>query len=452
LVAGVVGLVADVVSTGLVVVTADGRVVWANRAMLGLVLPGGADIGGPDAGPGPNGRSTSAPGGLGWGAVHDDPVVAARFAVANAALPLDRVEAVPTVTRHRWAAPDGAARWLDIRRVEIDAAGAGSVGQVGADGLVLYEILDVTDSHDGDNIARRREGHRDRVEAISGTGSWEWDLTSNQMTWSDQMRLLVAPAESAPASRVVDYAEFHALLHPDDVDAVENALDAALRDGQPFAFVHRIRLPAGLGPSGLGPSGLGPSGLVEVPGGSALDLVAAGAAAPLWERVFVCVGEVLIDDLGMPTRVVAASRDVTGTPDDPFLPAAARLALTGPAPGASAPVPVDVIGVDVGGVVDVAGAGTAGAGVGVAGVGVAGVGVAGLDGLDAPGVDVPGGGAGPGSGAEVTVGAAPVEDTAGGAPVPAGPDIAGAAAALAGAPPEPRSLDPLTGLPDRAAL
>jgi len=325
LVAGVVGLVADVVSTGLVVVTSDGRVVWANRAMLELVLRGG-DAGGGAGASRAGERATSAPGGLGWGAVHDDPVVAARFAVANAALPLDRIDpdqVAGATSRQRWQAPDGATRWLEIRRAALPPAGdsdADGAGPAGADRFVLYEIVDITDSRDDDERARRREGHRDRVEAISGTGSWEWDLSSNQMTWSDQMRALVAPVGAAAgesgADAAVDYSLFHGLIHPDDVDAVENALDTALREGEPFAFIHRLRIPIELG----------------------LDS-GAGPAEGYRERVFVCVGEVLADEVDMPVRVVAASRDVTGTPDDPFALARAVALAGGAGPAPAQPAP-----------------------------------------------------------------------------------------------------------------
>jgi EAL domain-containing protein (putative c-di-GMP-specific phosphodiesterase class I)/GGDEF domain-containing protein len=435
LVAGVVGLVADAVSTGLVVVTADGRVVWANRAMLGLVLPGGAETGEPGAGPGTETRSTLAPGALGWGAVHGDPVVAARFAVANAALPLARAGA--GLGRHRWEAPDSSVRWLDIRRVELDAAGAGGIGQVGADGFVLYEITDVTDSHAEDGLARRREGHRDRVEAISRTGTWEWDLNTNQMTWSEQMRALIAPAGTTAGSQPVDYAEFHALLHPDDVEAVENALDAALRDGEPFAFVHRVRLPPD--PEVV----IGP------------ELVPDGwAAAGRRERVFVCVGEVLTDELGMPARVVAASRDVTGSPDDPF---AAAGALDHAVVAEQIETDLGTAETDAADILDTPGA-VAGAvadlpdhdlpdhdlpdhdlpdhdgpGVDAAGVGLAGVGLVDHDSTVSAGAHV---GARP-SGAAAERDGSPADPVLA-APVPTAP--------------VPTGLDALTGLPDRSAL
>jgi len=67
---------------------------------------------------------------------------------------------------------------------------------------------------------RDREGQLAEAQAIAHVGSWEWDIATGAVTWSDeQCRLLGIPVGS-PAS----YEGFVARVHPDDRDRVQQVI------------------------------------------------------------------------------------------------------------------------------------------------------------------------------------------------------------------------------------
>jgi PAS domain S-box-containing protein len=99
----------------------------------------------------------------------------------------------------------------------------------------------VTDTRD----APRRFPDRaalERAEQLAQTGTWEWDLDTDLLLWSDNMfRLLgVEPGSVAPTPEYVI-----GRVHPDDRDRVERELVLTRRDGSLPAPVYRTIWPDG---------------------------------------------------------------------------------------------------------------------------------------------------------------------------------------------------------------
>lgn len=87
--------------------------------------------------------------------------------------------------------------------------------------------------------ARLREANRlaDLAEEMAGVGHWRFDALTQTLTWSDQVfRIHGRDPQGAPPSlsEAVDY------YHPDDRAMVQGYFDAALEQGQPFAFELRL--------------------------------------------------------------------------------------------------------------------------------------------------------------------------------------------------------------------
>ena len=96
--------------------------------------------------------------------------------------------------------------------------------------------------HDGDPV-RIAQLVRELAEAqkIAQLGSWEWDVASNRVTWSDQLyRIYGLPVGSA-----IDFDTFLDQVHPEDRPAVQESVGAALAEGSAFEFQHRIVRPDG---------------------------------------------------------------------------------------------------------------------------------------------------------------------------------------------------------------
>jgi PAS domain S-box-containing protein len=82
----------------------------------------------------------------------------------------------------------------------------------------------------------------DRAEQLARTGTWEWDLESDELLWSDNMyRLLgVRPGEVTPSAEYV-----LSRMHSADRDRVAQELDAARGEGRLPNVTYRVVRPDG---------------------------------------------------------------------------------------------------------------------------------------------------------------------------------------------------------------
>ena len=90
-------------------------------------------------------------------------------------------------------------------------------------------------------LARREEMLR-QAEAISGFGSWEWDVASDEVHWSDQMFRIYGLDKH---SFVLTPEKVRDLYHPDDREYARSVVHAAVTTRQPFQFEYRIVRPSG---------------------------------------------------------------------------------------------------------------------------------------------------------------------------------------------------------------
>jgi diguanylate cyclase (GGDEF)-like protein/PAS domain S-box-containing protein len=84
--------------------------------------------------------------------------------------------------------------------------------------------------------AHRQQALLEEAQNMAQLGSWSGDLISGEQWWSPAMyRLLGVPEDKA--IRVEDHAR---LIHPDDREAVRDALARAAVDGEPFDVTYRV--------------------------------------------------------------------------------------------------------------------------------------------------------------------------------------------------------------------
>jgi len=379
LVAAMTGLVADAVSAGLLVVNAEGRVVWVNAALAGVVgvtapaansaaaaaeradpgaLPAGGGTGLAVSKPAEEEPAEGEPPGEAASAGGRNPLLErlgeplpeptralARRAVAEARLPLSDLVPGAAPVDVRWTTPDGAERLLWLRCQRLTPP-----GDSWADGLVLYELFDITDvvltpaadpapdqaseqlgwtapapgdeawrgtpewdqaawgkpitdetvamarpprppipppgeeapaavdgsaaALDGTAASQSVSGadRLARIEALTRTGTWEWDLVTGAVSYSrNQLALLGFGPDETPDAR-----QLQELIPTADLDLITTAVTSAIRTADTFTFIHRL----------LDRSGRG-------------------------ERVFECFGEVITDAAGRPCRVLGTAHDIT---------------------------------------------------------------------------------------------------------------------------------------------
>lgn len=95
-----------------------------------------------------------------------------------------------------------------------------------------------------ENTAIRDREHERLSEAqkVGCFGSWELDLVSGKLHWSDEIFRLF---EIDPEKFAASYEGFLNTIHPDDRDRVNRAYSNSLEDRQPYQITHRLLLAGG---------------------------------------------------------------------------------------------------------------------------------------------------------------------------------------------------------------
>ncbi|MDQ4049168.1 MAG: PAS domain S-box protein, partial [Actinomycetota bacterium] len=112
-----------------------------------------------------------------------------------------------------------------------------------ADGYAFFAFLhDITERKQAAELLDRRRRQLAEAQAVASLGSWDWDVATDTIEWSDELCRIYGVD---PASHPVRFEEFLERVHHEDRAAVETAIYAAYTSGDPFSFEHRIVRPDG---------------------------------------------------------------------------------------------------------------------------------------------------------------------------------------------------------------
>ncbi len=79
------------------------------------------------------------------------------------------------------------------------------------------------------------------AQRVASIGNWEWNIGTGELWWSDQIFELLQIQPDSPLS----YAGYLDFVHPNDRKTVDQAVQRAFDDHQPFSIDHRIIRPDG---------------------------------------------------------------------------------------------------------------------------------------------------------------------------------------------------------------
>jgi PAS domain S-box-containing protein len=102
---------------------------------------------------------------------------------------------------------------------------------------LLTNGQDITERKRAEAALRNKQIMLERTESIAHLGSWEWDIATDTVTWSDELFRINQrdPQEGAPS-----FAEQPAFYHPDDFALLRQAVEVAIADGTPYALELRV--------------------------------------------------------------------------------------------------------------------------------------------------------------------------------------------------------------------
>jgi PAS domain S-box-containing protein len=131
--------------------------------------------------------------------------------------------------------PDGEIRVIHSRGALIrDAAGQPE--------RMVGSSQDITERVQAERALARREAQLAEAQRLAQLGSWERDIATGQLTWSDELyRIYGLEPQEIPAS----FEAFMKHVHPDDAARVRAINEAAVRSGRSFEYQARILRPDG---------------------------------------------------------------------------------------------------------------------------------------------------------------------------------------------------------------
>ena len=109
------------------------------------------------------------------------------------------------------------------------------------DHVLIERSLELSSKELTANNNKLRKASQELLKAqqMAHIGNWEWDIPGNTITWSDELyRMFGKTPQNYPST----YELYVEMMHPDDREMAQKAIQKALEDKKPFQFEHRVEL------------------------------------------------------------------------------------------------------------------------------------------------------------------------------------------------------------------
>jgi two-component system cell cycle sensor histidine kinase/response regulator CckA len=136
----------------------------------------------------------------------------------------------------------------------------------------VCQVLDMTERYQAQADLAANEAKLAEAQQIARMGSWEWEIASDRVTWSDELYRIYGVA---PDGVTGSYGSYLDKVHADDRARVGRVIETALTERRPWSLDYRIVRPDG-------------------------DL-----------RMIHARGEIVLDETGRPAVVHGTCQDVT---------------------------------------------------------------------------------------------------------------------------------------------
>jgi PAS domain S-box-containing protein len=144
-------------------------------------------------------------------------------------------------------------------------------GEKGVPRGVVAVLSDITERKRAEAALRKSEQRLKNAERLAHVGHWDWDLRTNRISGSEEMLRIFGK----PQNYVASYEQFLQDLVPQDRERVERLIRDSIEKKIGYSTEYQIALPDG-------------------------EL-----------RTISCIGEVLLDEEGLPVQIFGTCQDVT---------------------------------------------------------------------------------------------------------------------------------------------
>ena len=107
---------------------------------------------------------------------------------------------------------------------------------------MIGTIMDITERRTSEQALKKSEERFTKSQNFANIGTWDWDIQNGNLYWSDR----IAPFFGYEAGTLeTTYENFVGAIHPDDRQAVTDAVTACVEDGIKYNIEHRVVWPDG---------------------------------------------------------------------------------------------------------------------------------------------------------------------------------------------------------------
>src|SRR5688572_49090 len=128
------------------------------------------------------------------------------------------------VGEFRVLSSNGTVRW-------VAAKGQFYYSPGGEPKRMLGMAVDITERKDTEESLRRKEMELKEAQRLAGVGSWQWDVATEKVLWSEELYRIAGRDPSLPA---VSYQEHPQLYPGESWERLRDAVEAALDTGAPY--------------------------------------------------------------------------------------------------------------------------------------------------------------------------------------------------------------------------
>ena len=114
--------------------------------------------------------------------------------------------------------------------------------ELGGRTLLQFTLIDITARRQAEAALKASEARLKEAQRVAGVGSWELDMRTQRVTWSDEMFHLF---ELDAVLTEPSYDNFLARVHPDDRAFVNRTYRSLVEQRKPHDVVHRLLMPDG---------------------------------------------------------------------------------------------------------------------------------------------------------------------------------------------------------------
>jgi PAS domain S-box-containing protein len=178
---------------------------------------------------------------------------AAQTRWSDAVLGSPAVSLVPEDARGALMAAAAKAASGDSARVEWGERGAGGIRSWFVTALhpvldgarpvaLIWSSTDVTELKRTEERLRRSETLMVDTQGVAHLGTWDWDISLPNATWSDELYRIYG---LTPETYTPSYAAYLTMIHPDDRQRVIDATNRVFHEHIPYSHDERIFRPDG---------------------------------------------------------------------------------------------------------------------------------------------------------------------------------------------------------------